>query len=316
MAAAAPLSASAPGRFAPHSPHFPAPTPSSPLAYQEGECRDPPIYEDILQIDATPFNYGRLQHGYRGYIGTKEKRQMSEFGYRSLLADPDVQELYRLRKVVHQLYEADADWGVACAGVGDTLANADPNTELILAKLGMAAMYEHRDRLWGEATLASLTAFVPPEFGCEIRKRKDERLEDWIPVCWHVLNEVQKQLVIEDAKQRVAEMERVAAERSKRIRLNKQEIKQRLSLEMKQIREEMERNRQNPHWLAQQLRSRYGADDLDADNLPPLTVLQERYERAEEQENETIRKATLAPVPGKEPDNIPMMFAMESLETE
>ena len=180
----------------------------------------------------------------------------------------------------------------------------------------MAAMYEHRDRLWGETTLASLTAFVPPEFACKIRKRKDERHEDWIPVCWHVLNEVQKQLVIDDAKQRVAEVERVSAERSERIRLNKQEIKQRLSLEMKQIQEEMERNLQNPQWLARQLRARYGADDLDTDNLPPLTVLRERYERAEEQENETIRKATLAPVPGEEPDNIPLMFEMDSLDTE
>ena len=127
MAAAAPLSASAPGRFNPHSPRFPAPIPTSPLAYQEAECQDPPIYDDILQNDATPFNYGQLQHGYRGYIGTKEKRQMSEFGYRSLLSDPEVQKSYRLREAVCKLYEADADWAVACAGVGDTLANADPH---------------------------------------------------------------------------------------------------------------------------------------------------------------------------------------------
>jgi len=314
MAAATPLSTSAPGRIVPRSPRIPLSSPTTPLACDETECQDPPIYNNVWRCDTTPFNCAQLQQTHHIYVSTKEKREMTESVYRDLLSDPDIQYSHRLRDVVQKLYKADADWEVACDGVGDTLADVDPHTELILAKLGLAAKYEHRDRLWGKATLTSLTAFAPPEFACEIRNRQDDQQEDWIPVCWYVLNEAQKQMVIDDAKHRVAEVKRVATERSERIRINKQEIKQRLSLEMKHILEDMEHNLKNPQWLARQLKTRYGADDLDADNLPPLTDLQERYEQAEELEYETIRKATLAPVPGNEPDNIPLMFEMDSLE--
>lgn len=314
MAAVAPLSTSAPGRIVPRSPHFSAPSPTSPLACQETGRRNPPIYDNVWRCDTTPFNCVQLQGRRQGYIGTKEKREMSELGYRKLLSDPDVQNSYRLQEAALNLYEAGVDWEVACKGVGDTLAEVDPHTELVLAKLGIAAMYQHRECLYGDATMTSLTAFAPPEWACEIREKKFEKQHEWIPVCWYVLNEVQKQMVIEDAKQQVAEVKRIAAERSKQIRINKEEIKRRLSFEMKQILEEMERNLKNPQWLAQQLQTRYGADDLDADNLPPLAELQERYKRAEEQENERIRRETLAPVPGDEPDNIHLIFEMDSLE--
>lgn len=232
-----------------------------------------------------------------------------------LLSDPDVQKSYRLQKTLHNLYEAGTDWKVACAGIGNTLADADPYMELILAKLGMAALYNHRNRLTGKATMTSVVCFAPPEYAFQIREWKDECQQEWIPVCWYVMNEIQKHMVIRDAKQRIVEMEQMVADRLERIRLNKKEMKQRLSLEMKQILEELERNKKNPHWLAQQLKTRYGADDIDTDKLPLLSELQERYERAEEQENETIRRATLAPVPGNEPDNI-LMFEMDFLEQE
>jgi len=305
MAAATPLSTSAPGRIAPRSPRFPASSPTTPLACHETECQDPPIYNNVWRCDTTPFNCAQLQHTHHIYVSTKEKREMTESVYRDLLSDPDIQNSYKLREAVQNLYKAGVDWEVACKGVGDTLADVDPHMELVLAKLGIAAMYEHREQL---------TAFAPPQFACEIRKRKFERQQQWIPVCWYVLKEVQKSMVIEGAKQQVAEVERIAAERSARVRINKQEIRRRLSLEMKQILEAMERNMKNPQWLAQQLQTRYGADDLDADNLPPLAELQERYKREEEEEYEMIRKRTLAPVPGDEPDNIPLMFEMDSLE--
>lgn len=319
MAAAAPLSASAPGRFAPRSPRFPAPTPTSPLAYQEAECRDPPIYDNVLHIDATPFNYARLQHGFRGYISTKEKREMSEFGYRSVLTDPEIRGTYLLREAIRELHDGDDCWTAASKGVGDTLAEADPHMELVLAKLGLAAMYEHRDGLWGEPTMASLTAFVPPEFGCEIRKRKDEKPEDWIPVCWYKLNEAQEKLVLDEARVRLAAIQeaQTSTERSAKIRRNKQEAKRRLSLEMKRIAEEMEAHLQDPVWLATRLRDYFGVDDLDMDNLPSLADLQARYDRADREHSEEMRRATLAPLPDcDEAHEVPLMFAMDSLETE
>ena len=318
MAAAAPLSASAPGRFASRSPRFPAPTPTSPLAYQEAECQDPPIYDNVLHIDSTPFNFARLQHGYRAYISTAEKRQMTEFGYRSVRSDPEIRGTYLLREAIRELRDGDS-WAVASKGVGDTLAEANPYMEFILAKLGMAALYEHRDRLWGEAKMASLTALVPPEFGCEIRKRKGEELKDWIPVCWYRLNEAQEKLVLDEARARLAAISeaQISAERSAKIRQNKQEAKRRFSLEMKRIAEEMEAHLRDPVWLAMQLRDYFGVDDLDMDNLPPLADLQARYDRADREHSEEMRRATLAPLPDCDgAHEIPLMFAMDSLVTE
>ena len=319
MAAAAPLSASAPGRFAAaaHSPRFPTPIPASPLAYQEAECRDPPIYDNVYPIDMTPFNYAQLQHGYRAYISTLEKREMDEFGYRSLLTDSEIRETHQLCEAVRALRSGDS-WEAACKGVGDTLAEADLYMELVLAKLGIAALYEHRDQLWGEATRASFTCFASPEFACEIRKRK-EKLEDWIPVCWYKPNEAQEKMVLDEVRTRLAAVKdaETSAERSAKIRRNKQETKRRLSLEMKRFAEEMEAHLRDSVWLATQLRDYFGVDDIDTDNLPPLAELQERYNRADREHSEEMRRATLAPLPDdEESHNILLMFSMDSLESE
>ena len=237
---------------------------------------------------------------------------MSEVGYQSLQTDNEVKEMCLLREAIRNLREGDG-WTAARKGLGNTLADTDPHMELVLAKLGMAALYSHRDWLWDEAPMESLTAFTPPEFAYIIRERKD-KLEDWIPVCWYKLNNAQEKLVLDEARARLEAIKKtqIAAARSTEIQQRKKEVRRRLSLEMKKFAEEMDAQMQNPVWLAMQLQDYFGANDLDMDNLPPLADLQTRYNKAHRKDSEKVHKATLAPLPeSKTYHEISMMFTMD-----
>jgi hypothetical protein len=124
---------SAPAR--PNTPTTPPPTDG------EAVCTDPPIFDHVLPCSVTPFNYSQLPRQFAACIGQRERTEMHERAFIALMSDPVIQSSVLATETVRKMHDSTDGWGVVTDALGADCTTATPETEYILAALGIGVLY-------------------------------------------------------------------------------------------------------------------------------------------------------------------------------
>lgn len=279
-----------------------APSPLAPPAAASPEEIWPPadyvpIGDDLIAPGRTPFTAAQLNHGFSAYIGTRERAHMGELARDRLLVNPYIQGNPNLIGLVRLLHSGPVDqrgcyhdpWDVAIERLGKTVDEASPYMEYILAQLDIGVGYARCDH--GQATSDVVTG---PE-----ARQQDNTENPHRPFQWIIgLTDTQKETILQEARERIAER----TERGRRRRASIREVKTRLAADLRQMKQDYEACYQDPVRIAAYLRER-GVEVAEDDRLPSLTELKAMLSELDERE----RQATFAPLPVSEMPPLPRL---------
>lgn len=234
---------------------------------------------DIIDIDnvmlgRTPFNAAALNHGYSGYIGSRERRAMNEMALNaSKTVYPETTVLVDSLK---QLTNEDEMWDIVIKHLQNP-ATANTHMELVLASCNVIALYGT-----SEDDRSPLPRYDLHKQGKDLNQYQ---LTGWY------LNPVPRDL---DNLRTF-----VNSQVKERKRLRKKQLAKEFSDIFKQYEEQRKLNLDDRDWLVSRL-TEYGVK-IDEEFGYKVDELRDMFVEKEELSEQEQRLATMAPLPNAQP---------------
>ena len=113
----------------------------APPAYDDVFADLPPIHDHIFPGSVTPLNFARMPDRHAGYLGQRERAEMTRQAHESAIQNPQIRASPVMAKILRQMNSVTSGWDVVLEKLGVTRAAATPHIHYVMAELGFGVDY-------------------------------------------------------------------------------------------------------------------------------------------------------------------------------
>jgi len=190
-----------------------------------------PIEDTVLRPGVNVFTMANLNHGYSGYIGTREREEMAARKIAMLRKSPEYSNGTMLSYYLSTLISTPHwSFDFALDKLGINAATACPWMEKLLFDQNLAVIYIECD-----SDGLPTDDCGEPKFGFQVRELEEAEQAKWRPAEWKVLNnEVAEGVIGKMVRENDQRLE-ARREHSKRVKAHKASMRKRLSAELSEL---------------------------------------------------------------------------------
>lgn len=113
----------------------------APPAYDAVFADLPPIHDHIFPGSVTPLNFGQMPDRHAGYLGQRERAEMTRQAHESAIQNPHIRASPVMANILRDMTSVYSGWDVVLDKLGATRAAATPHIHYIMAELGFGVGY-------------------------------------------------------------------------------------------------------------------------------------------------------------------------------